>query len=244
MPWYDKEDPTPFDDQPIPGLRFIDGRMLAQLVRVQNLDHQKYPEIVFPSGEAFPIWEGRGTPIVHVFGEMDVPYYSTRDEIWLQVQNVAEQCGYLVKQVGEEGIEVWGLSEEEHYVITYDNDARRLKDVRKSADQHPNPLRERLFPQKVREKLPPLYTNEELGMEAVAPVKFFTPDSNWTWYATEFDGDDLFFGLVVGFEIELGYFSLSELLELRGPLGLPVERDRFFEPKTLRELKAKHQRNR
>jgi hypothetical protein len=34
-----------------------------------------------------------------------------------------------------------------------------------------------------------------------------TADSSWTWYSTEFDGEDLFFGLVVGFETELGYFN-------------------------------------
>ncbi len=81
---------------------------------------------------------------------------------------------------------------------------------------------------------------EELGLEALAQVKFFTPDSNWTWYASEFDGEDIFFGLVVGFEIELGYFSLSELEAARGPLGLPIERDRYFEPTTLRQLKELH----
>ena len=57
-------------------------------------------------------------------------------------------------------------------------------------------------------------------------VKFFTPWSNWTWYATEFDPEDLrFFGLVDGFEREWGYFSLEELLEIRGPAGLRIERD-------------------
>ena len=59
----------------------------------------------------------------------------------------------------------------------------------------------------------------------------------WTWYATEFDGDDAFFGYVVGDFPELGYFSLSELQQIRGYLGLPVERDRFFRPTPLRELK-------
>jgi len=48
-----------------------------------------------------------------------------------------------------------------------------------------------------REKLPPLYSGEEKGLDAVAPVKFFTPDSNWSWFASEFDGDRLFFGLVM-----------------------------------------------
>ena len=96
------------------------------------------------------------------------------------------------------------------------------------------------FPDEVREKLPPLYSGEELGLMAQALVKFFTPDSNWTWYASEFDGDDIFFGLVSGFAIELGYFSLSELQSVRGPLGLPIERDLHFKPQTLKVLQEKH----
>ncbi len=91
-----------------------------------------------------------------------------------------------------------------------------------------------------REKLPALYSGEELGLMAIALVKFFTPDSNWTWYASEFDGEDLFFGLVSGFEVELGYFSLLELQSVKGSLGLPIERDLYYEPKTLKELMKKH----
>jgi hypothetical protein len=93
-----------------------------------------------------------------------------------------------------------------------------------------------LLPQGLRKEIPGLYTQEKLGADAVAHAKYFTPDSNWTWYATEFDGKDTFFGLVDGFEKELGYFSLSELRQARGPLGLPVERDLYWTPKTLREI--------
>ena len=88
--------------------------------------------------------------------------------------------------------------------------------------------------------MPPLYANEELGLDALVQVKYFTPDSNWTWYASEFDGEDILFGLVSGFEVELGYFSLSELESVRGPYGLPIERDLYFEPKTIRELRDYH----
>ena len=90
--------------------------------------------------------------------------------------------------------------------------------------------------------MPELYANEEVGLAAQALVKFFTPDSNWTWYASEFNGDDIFFGLVIGFEAEFGYFSLSELESVRGPLGLPIERDLHFDPKSLEELR-KHYRD-
>ena len=101
-----------------------------------------------------------------------------------------------------------------------------------------------LLTQAIRRKLQALYANEEKGTEALVLVKFFTPDSSWTWYASEFDGDDLFFGLAVGVEPELGYFRLSELQSVRGALGLPVERDRFFEPTPLRELLEQHEQER
>ncbi len=102
--------------------------------------------------------------------------------------------------------------------------------------EEPTPTGENLLDQDSREKLPPLYSGEEKGMEALAQVKFFTPDSNWTWYASEFDGEDIFFGLVSGYEVELGYFSLKELQETTGPMGLLIERDLYFEPKTLRDI--------
>jgi len=74
-----------------------------------------------------------------------------------------------------------------------------------------------LLTKEIRSRLPPLYSTEAES-DPLIVVKFFTPDSNWTWYATEFDGDDLFFGLVIGFETELGYFRLSELQGARDRL--------------------------
>ena len=109
--------------------------------------------------------------------------------------------------------------------------------------EEPPPTGEYLLDQKTREKLPLLYSGEKLGLDALAQVKFFTPDSAWTWYASEFDGEDIFFGLVSGLEAELGYFSLTELQNVRGPQGLSIERDLHFEPKTLGELMEFHKKN-
>ena len=97
----------------------------------------------------------------------------------------------------------------------------------------------KLLTQDVLKQLPALGSQEEKGLDALAVVKFFYPDFHWTWYASEFDGE-MFCGLVVGFEPELGYFSLSELESVRGKLGLPVERDKLFTPTSLRELMAEH----
>lgn len=86
-----------------------------------------------------------------------------------------------------------------------------------------------------------LYANEQKGLDAIAPVKLFTPDANWTWYASEYDAKDTLFGLVSGFEVEMGYFSLTEPEGVRGALGLPIERDLHYKPTTLRELQQLHQ---
>jgi hypothetical protein len=63
-------------------------------------------------------------------------------------------------------------------------------------------------------------------------VKLFTPDGSATWLLTECDADepDRLFGLCdLGFGCpELGFVSLSEILQVRGGLGLPVERDQHF----------------
>ena len=96
-----------------------------------------------------------------------------------------------------------------------------------------------LLPNELRVQLPLLYSQEH-EEDPLVICKFFTPDSNWTWYALEFDGEDLFFGWVIGFEQELGYFCLSELAEARGPLGLAIERDIHFSPTRLSEVKKHH----
>ena len=97
-----------------------------------------------------------------------------------------------------------------------------------------------LLTKELRKKLPPLYSNEEKKLEDVQViVKFFDPIGSWTWYATEFDGEDSFFGFVRGFDNELGYFSLSELESIKGRFGLGIERDRHFGKHTLREVMEK-----
>ena len=53
--------------------------------------------------------------------------------------------------------------------------------------------------------------------DPIVQVKFFCPWNQWTWYATEFDEVDTFFGKVVGQETELGYFSFTELQSVAGP---------------------------
>ena len=97
----------------------------------------------------------------------------------------------------------------------------------------------KLLTQAIRAALPPLYSQDGKGEDAVAHLKLFC--ASWTWFATEFDGHDTFFGLVISHicpEGELGYFSLSELQNAKGPMGLGVERDLHWKPKMLAEARA------
>lgn len=68
--------------------------------------------------------------------------------------------------------------------------------------------------------------------DPVPVLKLFTPWANATWLLTELTPDDVAFGLCdLGHgEPELGYVALSDILSLKGPGGLRVERDRHFDP--------------
>jgi hypothetical protein len=99
----------------------------------------------------------------------------------------------------------------------------------------------KLLTKEIEKKLPALYANEGKKPEDVKViVKFFDPMGRFTWYATEYDGKDTFFGYVRGFEGELGWFSLSELESVGKSRILGIERDRHFGFKnTLRDVMNK-----
>lgn len=95
-----------------------------------------------------------------------------------------------------------------------------------------------LMPPQIAAQLPRLYANEVQGEDAIVYLKLFTPWTNWTWYASEYDPTErICFGVVVGLERELGYFSLVELEAIRGPGALRIERDLYWKPKPLKECR-------
>jgi hypothetical protein len=94
----------------------------------------------------------------------------------------------------------------------------------------------RLLTQALEKQIPGLYTTERVPiLEKVAWAKLFHPATSWSWYVLEYDGRDTCFGLVVGLETELGYFSLRELRSSEY-FGLQVERDKLFQPTQLQDL--------
>ena len=100
-----------------------------------------------------------------------------------------------------------------------------------------------LLTQENRKALPALYANENAPVgSAVAHVKIFDPFGRFTFYVTEFDGEDTLFGYTVsalGPDCdEWGYGSLSELEAVQGRFGIGLERDRSFSPAPVSEVLA------
>ena len=91
----------------------------------------------------------------------------------------------------------------------------------------------KLMTKAIEYRIPALYTQDGKGDAARVYVKYFTPWSNWTWYATEYDPvERKCFGLVDGHEMEYGYWLLAELEQISGPAGLKIERDRYWSDET------------
>jgi hypothetical protein len=94
----------------------------------------------------------------------------------------------------------------------------------------PNPMK--LMTKEIERKARAQYAkgSELEGQMIVA--KFFDPQGSWTWYLMNQDPNepDYLWGIVSGFEVEMGSFSLSELQSVRGRFGLGIERDLYFHP--------------
>lgn len=73
-------------------------------------------------------------------------------------------------------------------------------------------------------------------MEQMVVCKFFNPCGSWSWFVMNYDGDDYLWGIVKGFETEIGSFSLSELQAYKGPLNIGIERDLYFKPMKAKDL--------
>jgi len=95
----------------------------------------------------------------------------------------------------------------------------------------------KLLTKELEHKLPALGSQDEVT-DPMVHVKFFNPMGSWQWFAIEYDPETrTFFGFVHGFEDELGYFTLTELEGIMVEFGLGIERDRYWAPRPLSEVK-------
>ena len=76
--------------------------------------------------------------------------------------------------------------------------------------------------------------------DPVIIAKYFMCYTNWTFYVTEFDpSTKVLTGIFQWLETEWGTLGLHHLKSLRGPLGVKVERDKFFKSLRMSELGLK-----
>lgn len=101
----------------------------------------------------------------------------------------------------------------------------------------------KLLTKELIKKIPKLYETDGLSdEEKICVVKLFNPVGAGTWYIIEYDEEEkIAYGLVeLGHYPELGYFSLEELENIKLPLGLKIERDKFWKPQTLSRVNKTH----
>jgi len=102
----------------------------------------------------------------------------------------------------------------------------------------------KLFTQAILKKLPTVDETAETGISGLTVhLKLFNPCGAGTWYIYAYNPDEK---LAMGFVnlndpemAELGYISITELEEYRGPLGLGIERDIHFDSMPLQEIMDK-----
>ena len=100
----------------------------------------------------------------------------------------------------------------------------------------------KLMTNEIRKRLPALGATDGTP-DPICQVKYFDPSGAGTWFAIEYDQEDTFFGAVSIQCFELGYFSLSELEQTTGLLGLHIERDLYFKPTPLSKIRKQYDRH-
>ena len=70
-------------------------------------------------------------------------------------------------------------------------------------------------------------------MEQMIVAKYFDKGGDWQWFLMNMEDENYCWGIVKGFEVEMGSFSLTELEEV---LGRRLERDLYFEQVKAKDL--------
>lgn len=132
MSWVEKDQPTPFDDIPIPGFFLLDGDILFTLTRNDQYLGRKRPQIAFPSGSNRALWPSQNQEHVaefYLFGEMSLPVRASVDEAFERAARIAAEYGYGVARVDDQILEAWDERDYDHFRITYDRKTGCVTDV-------------------------------------------------------------------------------------------------------------------
>jgi hypothetical protein len=100
----------------------------------------------------------------------------------------------------------------------------------------------KLMTKAVEKSLPPLYATDGIpAADKLVVQHYFVPWGAGDWFVVEGErvGEDDFLMYNYGGlpEPEWGYVSLNEMLSVKGPFGLGIERDMHWTPKVFSEIK-------
>jgi len=135
MSWTEKGKPSPFDEQPISGLFFLDGDLIARTQQpdlpqdwARGFQGLKYPVVIFPSGTEGSVVSEEGETLVCIHRQMRLPYFSDRDRAYEQATTLAEEH-QTVQRVGDAGVLLRLDDPHKHILVTYDNQAKHMIDL-------------------------------------------------------------------------------------------------------------------
>ena len=98
----------------------------------------------------------------------------------------------------------------------------------------------KLITRELEKRIPPLGDSDKVASvdDMLVHVKLFSPYSVWSWYIVELDLETgRCFGLVEGFETEMGYFDLADLANATCGELAAVERDLHWRPTTIGKIR-------
>ncbi len=101
------------------------------------------------------------------------------------------------------------------------------------------------LPETLKKELIAEFKRPEGKKTGIAAIKYFNPTGVGTWWISEYDPEwDTFFGIAIIHEPEYGYTSRMELRDLKLRMGLWIERDYYWTPKTLKQIMKEEQEKR
>lgn len=122
----------------------------------------------------------------------------------------------------------------------------RPEEPEKSFDPRTGQQYERVWlPESLKKELIAEFKRPEGEKTGIAAIKYFNPAGAGTWWVSEYDPEwDTFFGIATIFEPEYGYTSRKELRETKLRMGLWIERDYWWTPKTLKNIMKEEEEKR
>lgn len=101
------------------------------------------------------------------------------------------------------------------------------------------------LPEPLKRELIAEFKRPEEEKTGIAAIKYFNPAGVGTWWISEYDPEwDTFYGIAHIHVSEYGYTSRKELRDLKLRMGLWIERDYYWTPKTLKEIMREEEEKR